>query len=123
MENTIIKSAQEKIDTCWHLLVLCAVGMGISMIPDAVFAAGGSNAIQTVFCNVISMLTSTTGRAIATVAIIAVGIGALLGKISWGMALIVAIGVALIFGAGSIVTALGASAGTGTCASGSFSNQ
>jgi len=37
-----------------------------------------------------------------------VGVGALLGKISWGMALIVAIGVALVFGAGTIVQALGA---------------
>lgn len=107
------------IDLCWNLTLLFAVGACISMIPDSAFASG--NAIQTVFCNVVALLTGTTGKAVATVAIIAVGVGALLGKISWGMALIVAIGVALVFGAGTIVDALGASSNdcaTGTSAIG-----
>jgi type IV secretion system protein VirB2 len=101
---------------CWHLVLMFAVVIGASMLPDAAMAstaASGSappNAIEQVFCNLVSILTGTTGKAIATVAIIAVGIGALLGKISWGMALIVALGVALIFGAATIVAALGGSA-------------
>jgi type IV secretion system protein VirB2 len=114
-------SAQAKIDLCWHLLALSAVSVAMSLLPDMALAAGGSNAIQQVFCNVVVMMTGTTGKAIATVAIIAVGIGALLGKISWGMALIVALGVALVFGASTIVTALGAST-SGTCSSGTFSD-
>ena len=118
MANATVKTAQSTIDMCWHLVLLFTVAVGSSMLPDLALAAGAGaptdNAIQQVFCNVVSILTGTTGKAIATVAIIAVGIGALLGKISWGMALIVAVGVALIFGAASIVTALG---GTGqTCA-------
>ena len=117
MDTTNVKSARATIDTCWHLMALFAVTIGASMLPDLAFAQSGTgtdNAIQQVFCNVVFMLTGTTGKAIATVAIIAVGVGALLGKISWGMALIVALGVALIFGAASIVTALGGDSTTCT---------
>ena len=119
MINSKTQSAQSTLDMCWHLLALVAVAVGASVLPDAAFAtAGDSNAIEQVFCNVVLILTGTTGKAIATVAVIAVGVGALLGKISWGMALIVALGVALIFGAASIVLSLG---GTGnSCTSGSI---
>ena len=121
MINSKTKSAQSTLDLCWHLLALVAVCVGASVLPDAALAAAGaggdSNAIEQVFCNVVLILTGTTGKAIATVAVIAVGIGALLGKISWGMALIVALGVALVFGAASIVLALGGSGNT--CTSGS----
>lgn len=96
------------IDMGWHLLVLFAVVVGASLLPEM----ANANVIQGVFCNVVTIMTGTTGKALATVAIIAVGVGALLGKISWGMALIVALGVALVFGAASIVTALGG-AGSG----------
>ena len=116
-----VKSAQGMIDLCWHMTVLFAVCICISILPDTA-SATGSNAIETVFCNVVTLLTGTTGKAIATVAVIAVGIGALLGKISWGMALIVACGVALVFGAASIVDAL-AGSNAGTCASGSVGTR
>jgi type IV secretion system protein VirB2 len=104
------KSAQAGIDMGWHLLVLFAAVVGSSLLPEMAQAAT-ANVIQGVFCNVVMIMTGTTGKALATVAIIAVGVGALLGKISWGMALIVALGVALVFGAASIVTALGGASG------------
>lgn len=117
MNNVQVKAAQGMIELCWNLTLLFAVGFCVSMLPDAALAS--NNALEAVFCNIVSLLTGTTGKAVATVAIIAVGVGALLGKISWGMALIVAVGVALVFGAGTIVSALGASANdcaTGTSA-------
>lgn len=103
------------IDMCWHLTVVFAVYICAALMPDVAHAG---NAIETVFCNVVSTLTGTTGAAIATVAVIAVGVGALLGKISWGMALIVAVGIALVFGASSIVTAIAPSGTGGTCGGG-----
>lgn len=120
MINSETKSAQSTIDMCWQLLSLVAVCACVSLFSEAALAqpASDSNAIEQVFCNVVLILTGTTGKAIATVAVIAVGVGALLGKISWGMALIVALGVALIFGAASIVSSLGGSGGT--CTSGTL---
>lgn len=116
MSGTAVDGARYTIDMCWRFLLLLTVFIGYSLLPDLAWAdtsyAPSDNAIQQVFCNVVTILTGTTGKAIATVAIIAVGVGALLGKISWGMSLVVALGVALIFGAASIVTALGGSGST-----------
>lgn len=78
------------------------IGMGDS--------SGG--AIGQILCNVVSWFTGRIGQGIATLAILVIGIGALMGKVSWGMAIIVGIGVGVIFGAPSIVDALG---GTGGC--------
>lgn len=64
-----------------------------------------------VLCTVKSWFTGNTGKGLATIAITVIGIGALLGKVSWGMAIIVGIGVAIVFGAAGIVDALNAGAG------------
>ncbi len=122
MNNLQIKAAQGTIDLCWNVTLMLVFGFFVSLLPDMTFAANGdSNAIEQVFCNVVGLLTGPTGKAIATVAIIAVGIGALLGKISWGMALIVALGVALIFGAATIVDAI--QGGNVTCTTGSIGSS
>lgn len=84
----------------------------VLMAPD-IASAGGPSALENVLCGVVGWFTGTVGAGIATLAIIIIGVGALLGKVSWGMAIIVGIGVAIIFGASSIVTALG---GNTTCA-------
>ncbi len=111
------QSAQATIDTGWRAILLFSVTVGVTVLPDmAVAAAGDGGAISTVLCNIVTALTGNTGRAIGTIAIIVVGIGALLGKISWGVALIVAMGVALVFGATNIITALGGTVG-GSCSS------
>ncbi len=67
----------------------------------------------TVLCTVTGWFTGNTGQGLATIAITVIGIGALLGKVSWGMAIIVGIGVAVIFGASEIVTQLGADGANG----------
>ena len=82
-------------------------------LPETALAVNNGGALSTVLCNVVSWFTGPVGAAIATLAIIVVGLGALLGKVSWGMAIIVALGVAIIFGAPTIVNALGG--GTTTC--------
>lgn len=64
--------------------------------------------ISDVLCNVVGWFNGPVGAGIATLAIIVIGIGALMGKVSWGMAIIVGIGVGVIFGAETIVAALGA---------------
>ncbi len=75
----------------------------------------GPSALSTTLCNVVGWFTGPIGAGIATLAIIVIGVGALMGKVSWGMAIIVGLGVGVIFGAPSIVSALsnnpGASSG------------
>ncbi len=81
------------------------------LVPQDALAFGGGDGGDTIgnlLCNVAGWFTGPVGQGIATLAIIVIGIGALMGKVSWGMAIIVGIGVAVIFGAPAIVSELGA---------------
>lgn len=96
------------------LLPVDALAQSVSVGVGGGIGAGSADggAIGDVLCNVVSWFTGRIGQAIATLAILVIGIGALMGKVSWGMAIIVGIGVGVIFGAPSIVNALG---GMGGC--------
>jgi type IV secretion system protein VirB2 len=109
--NVSIKAASLKT------LVWCMVAAYAAMLlpMDAMAAInvnvgnGGGSTIGDLLCNVADWFTGPVGQGIATLAIIVIGIGALMGKVSWGMAIIVGIGVAVIFGAPAIVSELGTS--------------
>jgi type IV secretion system protein VirB2 len=68
--------------------------------------ASADNPIGETLCAVVEWFTGTVGGGIATLAVIIIGIGALMGKVSWGMAIIVGLGVAVIFGAAPLIEAL-----------------
>jgi type IV secretory pathway VirB2 component (pilin) len=86
------------------LVLAMLVVYAVMLLPMDALADGTT--IATVLCNVVGWFTGTIGKAIATLAIIVVGVGALMGKVSWGMAIIVGIGVGVIFGAPGIVEAV-----------------
>ena len=80
------------------------VAYAVMLLPmDALADGGGPSAIEDVLCNVVGWFTGSIGAGIATLAIIVIGVGALMGKVSWGMAIIVGIGIGVIFGATEIV--------------------
>jgi type IV secretion system protein VirB2 len=97
----------------WAIVAMYAM----MLVPaDALAAAGGApDALSDVLCNVVEWFTGPIGAGIATLAIIVIGVGALMGKVSWGMAIIVGLGVGVIFGAKEIVDALSDGAGTASC--------
>jgi type IV secretion system protein VirB2 len=55
---------------------------------------------------VVDGLTGTTGKLISMIAVVAVGLAAVFGRIEWTKALIVLCGIAIIVGAPQIVNAL-----------------
>jgi type IV secretion system protein VirB2 len=73
-------------------------------IPEVSWAAVDS--VSWVICGIIDMILGTFGRALATLAIIFLGVGAMLGKVSWGLALTVVVGIAVVFNSEGLVTAL-----------------
>jgi len=82
-------------------LALCLfAAYAVMLMPTGAFAG---DTIGDVLCGVADWFTGPVGQGIATLAILVIGIGALMGKVSWGMAIIVGIGVAVIFGAPAIV--------------------
>jgi len=65
-----------------------------------------SNSLTRVMCNALRIVTGSAGKTFAAFAIIAVGIGFFSGKVSWGLMIGVAAGIAAMFGAPSIVAAI-----------------
>jgi len=79
------------------------------ILPNVAFA--DDNGITKVLCNVVGQLQGGLGKAIATIAIKILGISLFLGKLSWPLALVTAVGIGMIFGAANIVDWVGAGAG------------
>ncbi len=87
---------------CWAVLI----GSSCLFLPDAVLASN-QTPMGNVLCTVVGWFTGNVGKGLATIAITVIGVGALLGKVSWGMAMIVGIGVSIVFGAAGIVSEMG----------------
>ncbi len=81
-----------------------------STLPTAVSRASrdqaNNNAFVNTLCNIFSIATGNGGKAFAAFAIISLGIGFFTGKVSWGLMLGVAAGIAAMFGAPTIVAAI-----------------
>jgi type IV secretory pathway VirB2 component (pilin) len=56
-----------------------------------------------VFCTAALWFTGDTSKALATVGVSITGLGALLGRLTWGLAMFVGIGVSVVFVASTIV--------------------
>ena len=108
-------SVENMKSIAWCMMLAYAV----MLIPTDVLAGGysapqgDSRTLGNLLCGVAAWFTGAVGQGIATLAIIVIGIGALMGKVSWGMAIIVGLGVAVIFGAPQIVQELGGGDGCG----------
>lgn len=70
-----------------------------ALIPEMAMAAPWDSAAS----SVLSIFTGGLTRTIAIVAVIACGIAALAGKLSWDWAIKIVLGIVLIFGAAAIV--------------------
>ena len=101
-----MKTSTKELSTAWQVCLMVMLTVAVIILPDAVMAAGVDTPMGEVLCKVKDWFTGNTGKGLATIAITIIGIGALLGKVSWGMAMIVGIGVAIIFGSVKIVEAM-----------------
>lgn len=86
------------------LAIITLSGEVIAEIPGKAMAQNNTDAIGRVLCNIVKQLSGPIGKGISTIAIIVLGIGLFLGKLSWGLAVATAIGIGMIFGAAQIVT-------------------
>jgi len=114
-----MKTQSKSVKAYWQASLLVVLSAFVIMLPELALATAPAPAgLDSMFCTVAGWFQGSTGKGLATIAITIVGIGALLGKVSWGMAMIVGVGVAVIFGAASIVETLGVKAplgGAGGC--------
>jgi len=99
-----------------HFALAVVAAYTFMLMPKAALAAdpvAADNPLGDTLCNVVDWFQGPIGSGIATLAIIVIGVGALMGKVSWGMAIIVGLGVGIIFGAPAIVDMISGGAGTG----------
>ncbi|HLD76559.1 MAG TPA: TrbC/VirB2 family protein [Rickettsiales bacterium] len=89
------------------LLVANDVYADTSSVTGSMVAADANqNALVGTMCNVLKIVTGNFGKAFAAFAIISIGIGFFTGKVSWGLMIGVAAGIAAMFGAPTIVAAI-----------------
>lgn len=60
-----------------------------------------------VLCIILGMLTTGVAKGLATIGICVMGVAAILGKASWGMAITIGVGIAVMMGSVNIVFDLG----------------
>jgi type IV secretion system protein VirB2 len=74
--------------------------------------------IVTIFCNVINQITGGIGKVVSVLILISLAIGLFIGKLTWGVAISVMLGMGILFGAASVVdTIAGTSGGDATAVS------
>ena len=83
-------------------LVLLLVPAFLSLSQTAHAAAAWEDALQ----KVVDILTGNTARLLAILSVIGFGIGALFGRVSWRRAGEIVLGIAIVFGAASVVDML-----------------
>ncbi|AQX18461.1 type IV secretion system protein VirB2 [Bartonella sp. CDC_skunk] len=69
-------------------------------------AAAGMGNLDTVLRNIVTMMTGTTAKLIATICVAAVGIGWMYGVIDLRKAAYCVLGIGIVFGASALVTLL-----------------
>ncbi len=105
----IIHSLLLKIALLSFLSLAIVPALAIVSASDSYAATSDStekNALSKVMCRALNIITGSAGKAFAAFAIISVGIGFFTGKVSWGLMIGVAAGIAAMFGASSIVSAI-----------------
>ena len=78
-------------------------------------AHAATSQIEATLCIIVIALTGGIGKAIATIAVVVLGIGLFMGKLSWPVAAATALGIGLIFGAATVVNWVQGTTGSATC--------
>lgn len=90
------------------LVMATAIMVTLSDLAFAQALMVNDTPMGNVMCTVFTWFLGNVGKGLAVIAVTIIGVGAMLGKVSWGMAQTVGIGVALLFGANKIVGLMGA---------------
>jgi len=94
------------VSVAWQISVMVMLSAIIVLMPDVIAVQDSDTTARNVLCPAATWWGGHIGKGIATVAITVIGIGALLGKISWGMVMVVSVGFAILVGAAGIINAI-----------------
>ncbi len=101
IKNAITRNKAAKVNLdkkATNVMMMLALGL-IALMPEMAMAAPWDSAAT----QVLAIFTGGLTRTMAIIAVIACGIAAIAGKLSWDWAIKIIIGIVLIFGAAAIV--------------------
>jgi type IV secretion system protein VirB2 len=101
----------KSIDMMYKALVIAIMSLTlISIMPiqnsNAQTSPAGQDKVTEILCRANNFIAGGPGKAIAVLVILSLAIGLFLGKVSWGMAIAVAVGMGILFGAPGIVATI-----------------
>lgn len=98
-----------------HAFIAFVAAGFLGLLPASAFAggAGSSDPLTLSLCTVIGWFTGDLGRAIATLGVVVLAVGAMMGKVSWGMALTVTAGISIMLSGEAVVAKLTGLSGAG----------
>lgn len=105
MRNSTIAAVNNDMLITYRMATLTLLACAIYATLTTMAWAGSP--MGDVLCDVVEMITQgNLGRALATLGIIIVGVGASIGKVSWGLAMTVAVGIAVTIRAPVVLNSL-----------------
>ena len=107
----------------WGVTMCVMIVAAAMLLPDSAHATGtnsggdstGTGALTGTICNIVEALQGPVARGVAACGIIFLGFSLFMGKISWGTALSLGIGLGAIFGAKTIVGLMNSVNGENAC--------
>jgi len=96
---------QMEDNKAWDATMVMLLVAIVVLMPNMSWASDGGTLSGTI-CNIVKTLQGPVARGVAAFGIIFLGFSLFLGKISWGTALALGIGIGAIFGADQIVAAM-----------------
>lgn len=97
--------------TTWTSLKLAVLATVVSLVPEIAAAYD----MGYIICNGAILLRGPVATGVATIAVSALGVGAMFGKVSWTLAILVGVGTAALFGAPSVIAYMAGGLGFAGC--------
>lgn len=103
----------EQLKSVWKVCFIALFAVFLSLISPIYESKAApaaditeKNKITEILCNVTNVITGGVGRTIAILIVVSLAIALFLGKVTWGMAIAVAVGMGILFGAKDLVKAI-----------------
>lgn len=101
----------EQLKSVWKVCFIGLFAVFLSLISPVYESKATPNLVEknqitNILCNVTNVITGGVGRTIAILIVVSLAIALFLGKVTWGMAIAVAVGMGVLFGAKDLVKAI-----------------
>jgi type IV secretory pathway VirB2 component (pilin) len=87
--------------------VVCLIALEPTIAAATTGTGGATDNLTNAANSILGLMTGTLGKAVATIAVVVMGMMAMFGKLEWERAFKVILGIAIVFGAASIITLIG----------------